>query len=236
MSKLTAEQIARYAQDAGFKGEGLTIAVAVALAESAGNPKAHNGTPPDNSYGLWQINMLGALGPERRRQHDLRSNDQLFDPAVNARVANAISQDGKSWAPWSTYTSGAYKQYLDKARRAIRSGRSNGGSRGTTGGYLVDTGLMHGYVRRTRRVADELTSAGTNHLRPIREIADDSFGKIGKESGFAQALDQFGAALSRQVKGVATRADTLAASTAKAAGAYRDQEHDAARSLGRRNP
>jgi hypothetical protein len=42
------------------------VAVAIALAESGGNPAAHNPVPPDDSWGLWQINMRGHLGPVRR--------------------------------------------------------------------------------------------------------------------------------------------------------------------------
>jgi hypothetical protein len=235
MSKLSAEQIAQYARQAGFEGHGLTVAVAVALAESSGDPKAHNPTPPDNSYGLWQINMLGALGPERRGQYHLRSNDELFDPAVNAKVANSISDDGKSWTPWATYTNGAYKKYLDQARRAVRSPRSHGDKGGAGEGYQVNQRLLTGFVRRTRRVAEELGTASAKQLRQVNEVADGSFGKIGKETGFATALDHFGAALSRQVKRVATNADTLATSTGKAAAAYQDQEHDAARRLGQGN-
>ena len=91
MSKLSPEQIAQSAHHAGFRGNDLTTAVAIALAESAGNPKAHNAVPPDNSYGLWQINMIGALGPDRRHEFHLHSNSELFDPKTNAAAAFDIS-------------------------------------------------------------------------------------------------------------------------------------------------
>src|SRR5215831_6757861 len=58
---------------AGFHGQGLDTAVAVAMAESGGHPTSHNtnaGTG-DNSYGLFQINMLGSLGPARMQQYHL---------------------------------------------------------------------------------------------------------------------------------------------------------------------
>lgn len=112
---MNAEQIAKVAKDAGFPGDSLPVAVAVALAESGGNPSAHNATPPDDSYGLWQINMLGNLGPARRATFGLNSNSQLFDPAVNAKAALAISSGGTSWGAWSTYTNGAYRAHLDEA-------------------------------------------------------------------------------------------------------------------------
>jgi hypothetical protein len=125
---VTPAQIARTARDAGFRGHNLVIAVAVALAESGGRPDAHNSVPPDNSYGLWQINMLGGLGPERRAQFHLHDNNQLLTPSVNARAAWAVSSHGTNWHPWSTYTNGAYRGHLDAAHRAVDalgSGRSH---------------------------------------------------------------------------------------------------------------
>ncbi|GAB3009628.1 transglycosylase SLT domain-containing protein [Saccharothrix stipae] len=245
MSKLSPEQIARHAHDAGFRGQDLTIAVAVALAESGGDPRAHNATPPDNSYGLWQINMLGSMGPARRREFGLESNRELFDPAENARAANKISGDGRSWTPWTTYTSGAYKRHLDEARRGVEGmkrggsrggsggGGSGGGSRGGSGGggFSVDVGVLRDYARRTRNSADDLTALGRRHVREVREIAEDSFGRIGKQSGFADALDNFGAALRKQVKAVAHNTDALATSAGRSARAYKEQEDDIAGSL-----
>jgi hypothetical protein len=76
----------------------------------------------------------------------------------------------------------------------------------------------------------------TRHLRQVRSIADDSFGRIGKESGFADALDSFGAALQRQVKGVGANADRLATATSRAARAYRDRDDEIAGHLGRIQP
>ncbi|MEU4806075.1 type VII secretion target [Actinosynnema sp. NPDC023587] len=247
MSRLSPEQIARHAHDAGFRGEDLTIAVAVALAESGGDPRAHNPRPPDDSYGLWQINMLGALGPARRRELGLASDRELFDPRENAKAANRISGDGRSWTPWSTYTSGAYREHLDEARRGVKalnrngsggggrggsgSGGSGSGGSGGKGGYSVDVGVLRDYARRTQNTADDLTALGRRHVREVREIAEDSFGAVGRQSGFTAALDGFGAALRKQVKGVAHNTDALAASAAKSARAYRDQDDDVARSL-----
>lgn len=98
---------------AGFSNpQAINIAMAIVRAESTNNPRAHNTVPPDNSYGLFQINMLGRLGPARRAQFGLNTNDQLFDPVTNAKAAYAISSGGTNWRPWSTFTSGAYRQYL----------------------------------------------------------------------------------------------------------------------------
>lgn len=106
---------------AGFTGEALSIAYGVAKAESGGrsNAKSHPSLLKDDSYGLFQINMLGDLGPARRKTHGLSSNEDLYDPATNARVAYAISKGGTNWSPWAAYTNGRYKE---------RMGPSGGGS------------------------------------------------------------------------------------------------------------
>jgi len=231
VAKLSPAQIAEYAHDAGFRGQDLTVAVAVAMAESGGDTRAHNPVPPDDSYGLWQINMIGSLGPARRDQFDLDGDRELFDPEENAKAAWAISGHGDSFRPWTTYTSGAYEKFLDDARRGIRAMKKEDTDqkpkqKGESGGFVVDPDALSGYARTTRHIADDLRALSTRQLRNVRGLAEDSFGRIGKETGFAAALDHFGAALQRQVKGVGTRADALAGSVSRTARDYRDEERD----------
>lgn len=109
MARLSQQQIAMYAQSAGMSNP--VLMSAIAMAESSGNTRAHNPLGLDNSYGLWQINMLGDMGPARRRQFGISRNEELFDPAVNARAAKKIL-DGQGLKAWSTYTNGAYKRYM----------------------------------------------------------------------------------------------------------------------------
>lgn len=118
---LTRAEVASYASKAGFSGSDLDIAVAVAKSESGWNPKAHNAKPPDDSYGLWQINMLGSMGPARRKQFGISSNSQLLDPATNARAAHMVWA-GSGWKAWTTYTSGAYKTNLVDSGGSIAGG------------------------------------------------------------------------------------------------------------------
>lgn len=122
MTTLTPAQLAGYARTAGFTGNDVVTAVAVALAESGGHTDSHNtnaGTG-DNSYGLWQINMLGALGPARRKEFGIASNDELFDPTTNARCAHVIWK-GSGWNAWSTFKRGTYKQFVAQASVAAGS-------------------------------------------------------------------------------------------------------------------
>lgn len=86
----------------GFKDKQLKVAWAVTKKESGGRPVAHNdntGTG-DNSYGLFQINMIGDLGADRREKFGLETNNQLFDPVTNAQVAFHMTKGGTDWGSW----------------------------------------------------------------------------------------------------------------------------------------
>ena len=116
-------------QKAGFSGSSLDTAYAIAMAESGGNARAHNGNAGtgDNSYGLFQINMLGGMGPERRRAYGLSSNEDLFDAERNAKIAYQMSKGGTDWSPWSTYKRGDYRKYLGQSGASV-SGADGQGS------------------------------------------------------------------------------------------------------------
>ena len=88
---------------AGFRGNGLKMAWAVAVRESTLRPFALNRT--SNCYGLFQINMSGSLGPDRRNKYGIDSNEDLFNPLTNAKIAYQMSNGGKNWSAWSTETS-----------------------------------------------------------------------------------------------------------------------------------
>jgi hypothetical protein len=111
--------IGAYAKMGGFAEAQLPTVIAIAMAESGGVPTKHNSVPPDDSYGLMQINMIGALGPARRRTFGISSNAQLFDPETNMRAAYIVSSHGTNFSPWSTYTTTdpkvSYKRFLAEA-------------------------------------------------------------------------------------------------------------------------
>jgi hypothetical protein len=92
--------------DVGFRGDALRKAWATAMKESTGRPMAHNrnSNTGDNSYGLFQINMIGSLGPARLKQFDLKHNKELFDPYKNAKIAFHMSNGGKDWSAWHGIT------------------------------------------------------------------------------------------------------------------------------------
>ena len=103
--------IESYAQNAGFTGADLTTAVAVALAESGGNPNAYNaetaaGAPQgQGSFGLWQVYLY---------KHPQFAGQNLYDPQTNANAAYSIYAAAGGFSPWSTYNSGAYLAFVSQ--------------------------------------------------------------------------------------------------------------------------
>lgn len=100
--RLTKTDLVHLLSAVGFKGRDLQEAWAVAMKESRGNPLSHNGNRKtgDNSYGLFQVNMLGSMGQERRDKFNLDYNAELLDPVVNAKVAYHMSKGGEDWSAW----------------------------------------------------------------------------------------------------------------------------------------
>lgn len=117
--KYSPVALAHFAADAGFSGEDLVTAVAVALAESGGDPSAYNpevkaGTPAGKgSFGLWQIYL---------KAHPEFSDLNLYDPEQNAVAAFRVySNSGRSFSPWSTFKNGAYLAHLDNASIGVQN-------------------------------------------------------------------------------------------------------------------
>jgi hypothetical protein len=115
--QLTMEQLVGLAKGAGFPTNEAVIMAAIAKGESGGNSNAKNFKPPDKSYGLWQINMIGNLGPARMQEFGLQREDQLFDPVTNAKAAYAIRKS-QGLSAWTIYKNGAYKNHLSAAEAA----------------------------------------------------------------------------------------------------------------------
>ena len=110
---LSTIEIAQGLRNAGFPEDLIPTMTAVTLAESSGNPYAHNPNrnTGDNSYGLLQINMIDGMGPERRAEFGIGSNEALFDPATNFRAAKQI-YDQQGIGAWGAYTNGSYKRFM----------------------------------------------------------------------------------------------------------------------------
>lgn len=109
----SAGEVARVAYDAGFRGDALVTATAVAMAESGGRwgARCKNCIPgyTEDSRCAFQINV---------QAHPRYRGSRIYDPHTCARAAYEISDGGRNWGPWTTYTSGRYRRHLPAARRA----------------------------------------------------------------------------------------------------------------------
>lgn len=120
--RLTPLEVARFAYQAGVRGdENIATAVAVCTEESQRYTEAWNFTEKtgDQSYGLWQINLLGKLREERMLAYELTAPSDLYKPEVNARIMADISKLGTKWGAWGAYTSGRFEKNLPEARAAV---------------------------------------------------------------------------------------------------------------------
>ncbi len=104
------KELEQLAVQGGFSSDDAPLVARIAMAESSGNPTAFNGKGRDQSYGIMQINMLGGMGPERRSQFGLKSNEDLYDPLTNMKAAYKIYQQ-QGWNAWGAYTNGSYNNY-----------------------------------------------------------------------------------------------------------------------------
>lgn len=192
MSKgLPAAEVVRYAQAAGFRGDALITAVAIAKAESGFDSAARGDLALQNekygaSIGLWQIRSLHA----HRDTGKERDANQLTDPAFNARAAYTISGGGTNFEPWTMFTNQKYKQHLGLARSAVSgaggaagavagvvAGRALGATSGTTGGGpAAPTSVVPGGPP----VLAASTASPSGAPLPIRIGGDLAAGELGQ--------------------------------------------------------
>jgi hypothetical protein len=110
------DQIAAAARAAGWTGNDVIIATAVAMAESAGGDRTAVGraVPSRPDYGLWQVNYI----------HNAEFPG-FFPPGVAWKgiVTNAVAAkkvwDSQGWSVgWTTFRNGAYSKFLAQAQIA----------------------------------------------------------------------------------------------------------------------
>ena len=104
--QLTQHELVELLAAVGFEGKALKTAWSVVMRESRGRPVAHNknANTGDNSYGLFQINMIGGLGIDRLAKFQDKIGivkvTDLFDPVANAKAAYYMTAGGKDWGSW----------------------------------------------------------------------------------------------------------------------------------------
>lgn len=173
------------------------VATAVALAESGGNPNnvGDQSLAKNGSLGLWQIytgahqpNEFGLMGGWTP------SNvAALKNPITNAKAAYAVFKSqgfgtpGKPGAGWTTYSTGAYKQYLMQAKAASLQANRIGGS---TGNLLV-TGPVNDQGAPTS--GNDTTAAGADVASSVSGIFSGLVGWL--EGGFIRVAYFLGGAV-----------------------------------------
>jgi TP901 family phage tail tape measure protein len=131
----TRSMLERLWDSAGGPASDAHLMGAIALAESAGNPNAHNAS---GATGLWQI--LGSIIP-----------GNLDNPMVNAR--NAVAKfKSQGLGAWETYTSGAYRKYMAEGGIV--------GAAHADEGLLEDS--AKGFSKNTRIFAEKKTTPKVN--------------------------------------------------------------------------
>ena len=143
MARLSPNQIAAVVRKAGFPESQVAMAVAIAYAESGGDPAAVNNRNRNGSsdYGLFQINSVHKA---KLAKHNWR------DPQENAKMAYLIWEEaGSKWRPWATYNSGSYKKHYKPNQITTSPGSADAGTApptdatalGGTGGAETGIGL-----------------------------------------------------------------------------------------------
>ena len=156
-------QAVQAAKAAGFRGQDLINAVAIAGAESRFNPAAQNLKYPDHSIGLWQINQLAHKGR-------FGTDAQLKNPMTNAKAAYALFK-ASGFGPWSTWP-GAAQAYLARARAAVSTGGGTSVVKKKTVGVLTGPGAGGKGTQLDRLEAAEAMASLTDSSADDIKAAD----------------------------------------------------------------
>lgn len=118
--KGTAQGLKDYPRvNIAFDPDRQQAAIAIILAESGGNTFALNDVPPDLSFGLAQINMIGLMGKARQALWGLKSYEDLYKADLNVGIMSQLSAGGMDFRPWSTYKNQAYMRFMETARAGM---------------------------------------------------------------------------------------------------------------------
>jgi hypothetical protein len=120
MATLSPSQIYTLLLQGGFAPDDARMMTAIAAAESSRNPGAVGDVGLQTatwgpSVGLFQIRTLKA---ETGTGSDRDIQRLMNNPAEQVKAALNISNGGRNLRPWSTYTNGSYRKFLDEPLQA----------------------------------------------------------------------------------------------------------------------
>lgn len=160
MATLDANAIAVLAYRAGWRGKDLAVSVAVALAESSGNPSAKNSSAAGGQWGpavgLWQVRCLVADKGKGTQRDELAN----LNPETNAKNAYAIWQS-QGWGGWSAHSNKSYLLYLTRATTAAAAVTASGPAvnAGVEAASSVQSAISDAADQVKSAVSDALTIA-----------------------------------------------------------------------------
>lgn len=148
---------------AGGSPDQAPLAAAVAEAESGGSPQAtgelnNNPSTGDYSVGPWQINYFGDLLAPRTQAFGAPAKLEN-DPLADAKAAVAISDNGANFNAWTTYTGGAYQNYLQSGVAATPSGGA--GTATLPSPFGTETGILGGISSGLNSAGSAITGAAS---------------------------------------------------------------------------
>ena len=168
----TFGQLEGFWTQAGGPSAVAPIAAAIAMAESSGSDVIQQGQPYSTTgWGLWQITPGNS-------EPSIGSDNALLNPETNAKAAVAkFKQAGNSFNPWTTYTSGGYKNFMQSGVAATdTSGYTSSGSGGGSTASYSDLGV------------GGVLSQASGLLKDVATVLDYTFGMFGKGQGWRFAF------------------------------------------------
>jgi hypothetical protein len=200
--RLTPSQIYTLLLDGGFSQHDARIMTAIAQAESARDPGAVGDVRLENhtwgpSVGLFQVRTLKA---ETGRGTDRDIEHLMGNPRAQVTAALHISSHGNNFRPWSTYTSGSYRKFLDAPLHAgaeLPAGMDfSGSSANPPGDHPGDSGALDPFAidkgKPPARIAiadsdgDGLTDAFEKKLGTDPHLADTDHDGLSDADEYAQ--------------------------------------------------
>jgi hypothetical protein len=181
--QMTGEQVAQILYNAGFRGEDLVAALAISWRESRWDAGAFVSDEDDLSYGLMQINMIpGATNPEgNRRDWGISSNEALFDPATNARIAyekykwnRSNNRDAfQDWEIGGNHLSGTSSIYPEATRIVNDMGLRGGDGAFSAPGPSSRSSMTSVSGNHTFNISPNITLNGSATGDDLRRIATE---------------------------------------------------------------
>lgn len=137
MSTLTFGQLEQLLEERGATVQQADVGAAIAEAESGGHTEAHG----DLQFPLTRGQYAGSLGPWQiyGNAHPGVTAECAQDPGCAADQVKAISSGFTNWNPWTTFKTGAYRQYLSSPADFVPGG-AQAGAGGSTAQTLASTG------------------------------------------------------------------------------------------------